>query len=137
MLLKFILGENDPMQLVLVEKREDGKMEVNFYHFLPFVADNYGLLIRNFWDGLQMDQHVELLNEMVRFWDSVGQPRGLLEALFYSAFENDLVYPDALEEWKDQESSARREWGRRVRRSEEAGGYPAERYSFPDPGVPE
>ena len=26
-LLKFILGANDPMQLVLVEKREDGKVE--------------------------------------------------------------------------------------------------------------
>lgn len=115
-LLKFIVGDNDPMQLVQVETKEDGKMQVHFYHFLPFVGSNYGALILNFWDGLPMEKHVELLNEMVRFWDAVGQPRGLLEAMFYSAFENDLVYPDALEEWKDQEPTPRRseEWGRGV-----------------------
>lgn len=116
MLLKFIVGENDPMQLVQVETKEDGKMQVDFYHFLPFTPNNYGILILNFWDRLTMDKHVELLNELVHYWDSVGQPRGLLEALFYSAFENDLVYPDALTAWQDQELSPCRgeEWMRGV-----------------------
>ena len=101
-LLEFIVGSHNPMDFVTAIEEAD---KDSIYKFIPFSMKNYGDLIYTFWDSQPPEVHVKLLNECVNYWDSVGQPQHLIGAMFYSIFEDGLVYEDVLSMWMEQDKT--------------------------------
>lgn len=101
-LLQFIVGSHDPMEFVTTIEEADKDI---IYKFVPFSMKNYGDLIYTFWDSQPPEVHIKLLNECVNYWDSVGQPQHLIGAIFYSIFEDGLVYEDILSMWMEQDKT--------------------------------
>lgn len=65
--------------------------------------DNYGSILYKLYESSQLEEHVELLNVAMQFWFKRGMPKDLLEGMFYTLFEHELVYDETLNEWKEQE----------------------------------
>ena len=64
------------------------KEKNNTWHFPLFRMSVYGSLLFNLYDGVDLS--------------NTGMKDHLLEAIFYTLFENEIVYDETLEEWKDQ-----------------------------------
>ena len=43
-----------------------------------------------------------MYKRQAKYWFNTGMKDHLLEAIFYTLFENEIVYDETLEEWKDQ-----------------------------------
>lgn len=78
------------------------KEKNNTWHFPLFRMSVYGSLLFNLYDGVDLSEHVNILNEIAQYWFNTGMKDHLLEAIFYTLFENEIVYDETLEEWKDQ-----------------------------------
>ena len=78
------------------------KEKNNTWHFPLFRMSVYGSLLFNLYDGVDLSEHVNILNEIAKYWFNTGMKDHLLEAIFYTLFENEIVYDETLEEWKDQ-----------------------------------
>ena len=78
------------------------KEQNNTWHFPLFRMSVYGSLLFNLYDGVDLSEHVNILNEIAKYWFNTGMKDHLLEAIFYTLFENEIVYDETLEEWKDQ-----------------------------------
>ena len=78
------------------------KEKNNTWHFPLFRMSVYGSLLFNLYDGVDLSEHVNILNEIAKHWFNTGMKDHLLEAIFYTLFENEIVYDETLEEWKDQ-----------------------------------
>ena len=98
-LLKFIVGSWDPA--AFIKTKGDDK------EFVPFYDSKYGNMLIEFFDGADLSVHVELMNQIVKFWGELGMPEGLLEACFYTLFDQAIVYDDCLDAWKDQDQDER------------------------------
>ena len=86
-----------PEDLTMILKNKN-----DIWRCILFRIQNYGDMIYKFYDGEPLDVHVAILNEVVEFWFKKGMPQHFLEACFYSLFENELLYDESLEGWKDQ-----------------------------------
>ena len=78
------------------------KEKNNTWHFPLFRMSVYGSLLFNLYDGVDLSEHVNILNEIAKYWFNTGMKDHLLEAIFYTLFENEIVYDETLEERKDQ-----------------------------------
>ena len=78
------------------------KEKNNTWHFPLFRMSVYGSLLFNLYDGVDLSEHGNILNEIAKYWFNTGMKDHLLEAIFYTLFENEIVYDETLEEWKDQ-----------------------------------
>ena len=73
---------------------------------LPFLNNGkYGSIVYSLYETSSLEDHVELLNVAMKFWFKRGMPKDLLEALFYTIFEHELVYDETLDAWTEQELS--------------------------------
>ena len=93
LLLDLVVPEN--LEMILKNKND-------IWRCVLFRNQNYGDMLFKLYDGVPLGVHVAILNEVVEFWFKKGMPQHFLEACFYSLFENELLYDEALEEWKDQ-----------------------------------
>ena len=78
------------------------KEKNNIWHFPLFRMSVYGSLLFGLYDQQELSEHVTILNEVAKYWYNTGMKDHLLEAIFYTLFENEIVYDDTLEGWKDQ-----------------------------------
>lgn len=98
-LLHFLVGSTDPAPFIKTTNENK--------EFLPFYDSKYGNMLIDFFDGVDLGVHVELMNQVVKFWGELGMPKDLLEACFYTLFSQAIVYDDCLEVWKDQDQDER------------------------------
>ena len=96
-LMKFIIGSADPASFI---KEKDGEKQ-----FVPFYESKFGSMLIEFYDGADLSVHVELMNQIVKYWSEVGMPKDLLEACFFTLFDRAIVYDDCLDAWKDQDQN--------------------------------
>ena len=78
------------------------KVKDNLWRCPLFRMANYGDLIYRLYDGVPLEVHIAILNEVVEFWFKKGMPEHFLDACFLSIFENELLYDESLEGWRDQ-----------------------------------
>lgn len=65
-LLEFIIANNDVTSFI--------KTKNDISQFIPFRLSNYGSLLYAFYDNCDLEVHVEVLNQVVKFWNDKELP---------------------------------------------------------------
>lgn len=66
LLLDFVIGSRDVTELI--------KVKNEIPQFVPFRVSNYGSLVYSFYDECDLSVHIDLLNQIVKFWDEKQLP---------------------------------------------------------------